>query len=155
MTAKQTPKFNHVAMSVPAELLNEEGRREICEFYRDVYGWHEIPQMTEDGKRLVLMAYEIGQFVFLTADKNPMQAARMDHFGMAVSERSEMDEMLDRARTWRDKDSRVEIIEPYTDDYGLVKITGAYVRFLLPLMVEIQHFDIDPSIQQVDPATQL
>jgi hypothetical protein len=56
--------------------------------------------------------------------------------------------MLERARTWRDKDSRVEIIEPYTDDYGLVKITGAYVRFLLPMMVEIQHFDIDPSIQQ-------
>jgi hypothetical protein len=147
-TKKQTPKFNHVAMSVPADLLAEEGRREIAEFYREVYGWHEIPQMTQDRKQLVLMAYEIGQFVFLTADKNPMQAARMDHFGMSVSERSEMDEMLERARRWRDKDPRVEIIEPYTDDYGLVKITGAYVRFLLPMMVEIQHFDIDPSIQQ-------
>ena len=85
------PKFNHVAMSVPADLLDDKGRKEILDFYSEVFGWQEMPTETEDRVRLVLMAYEFGQFVFLIADKNPMQAPRMDHFGMSVDTMAELD----------------------------------------------------------------
>lgn len=43
---RRTPRFNHVAMSVPADLLDERGRREICDFYDEVFGWKELPTLT-------------------------------------------------------------------------------------------------------------
>ena len=52
MTEKK-PRFNHVAMTVPADLLDEAGRAAILEFYGDVFGWQEMPTMTVDRKRLV------------------------------------------------------------------------------------------------------
>ena len=33
------PKFNHVAMSVPADLLDADGRKALLEFYGDVFGF--------------------------------------------------------------------------------------------------------------------
>ena len=64
---QRKPRFNHVAMSVPAELLSAAGRAELLRFYEDVFGWTEIPSLTEDEKRLVLQAYRNDQFVFLVA----------------------------------------------------------------------------------------
>jgi hypothetical protein len=135
------PKFNHVAMSVPADLLDDKGRKEILDFYSEVFGWQEMPTETEDKVRLVLMCYEFGQFVFLIADKNPMQAPRMDHFGMAVDSEAELDEFLDRCQKYKAKDDRVDIVAKHSDDYGVLKLTSFYVRYLLPMMIEVQHFD--------------
>ena len=78
MTAKPHPTFNHVAMSVPAELLGEEGRTELLDFYADVFGWTEMPTMTEDRQRLVLRAYNHEQFVFLHAAPEPMRCPAED-----------------------------------------------------------------------------
>ena len=85
------PRFNHVAMSLPADALGERGRADIARFYEEVFGWEVVPQMTEDRKRLVLTAYRYGQFVFLIADETPMTAPRMDHFGMGVDTMDELD----------------------------------------------------------------
>ena len=136
------PKFNHVAMSVPADLLDDKGRKEILDFYSEVFGWQEMPTETEDRVRLVLMAYEFGQFVFLIADKNPMQAPRMDHFGMSVDSMAELDEFLARCRAYKEKDDRVDIIDKSAENHGPLTITSFYVGFLLPMMVEVQHFQI-------------
>ena len=51
-TPTRTPRFNHVAMSVPSELLGEDGRRDLVRFYDEVFGWKELPTETVDGKRL-------------------------------------------------------------------------------------------------------
>jgi hypothetical protein len=45
------PRFNHVAMSVPAELLDETGRAEILRFWNEVFGFAEMPTMTVDRQR--------------------------------------------------------------------------------------------------------
>ena len=145
----QTPKFNHVAMTMPAGTLDEAGRAEILDFYGDVFGWQELPQMTEDGRQLVMMAYEFGQFVFLTAGNRPMEAPPSDHFGMSVSTMDELDAMLERARKRQAADSRVRIVDKHVDDFGVLKLTAFYVQHLLPLMVEVQHFDWQ---QDVTPA---
>ena len=50
----RTPTFNHIAMSVPAELLGEQGRGDLLRFFGEVFGWTEMPGMTEDRVRLVL-----------------------------------------------------------------------------------------------------
>ena len=138
--APRPPRFNHVAMSLPADTLDEGNRADIVAFYDDVFGWKEIPQLTEDRKRLVLMAYRYDQFVFLIADEPHMTAPRLDHFGMGVDTMDELDAFLARAQAYRKKDDRVDLIDKHADEYPGVTLTSFYVRYLLPLMVEVQHY---------------
>ncbi len=35
------PRINHVAISVDAEIMDEEGRAALSDFYSDVFGWIE------------------------------------------------------------------------------------------------------------------
>jgi hypothetical protein len=127
-------------MSLPPDALDEAGRAEIIAFYSDVFGWQELPTETIDRQRLVLMAYTVDQFVFLHADERPMSGPRLDHFGLGVATLEELDEFLDRASRYRDKDSRVEIIDKQVEEHPGITLTSFYVRYLLPLMVEVQHF---------------
>ncbi len=141
-TATRKPRFNHVAMSVPADLLDEPGRAELLRFYGDVFGWEELPTETADRKRLVMRAYSNEQFVFLIADDPPMTCPRLDHFGMSVDTMEELDEMLRRAQAFKEHDDRVDIVEKHADDFeGLLVLTSFYVRYLLPMMIEVQHYE--------------
>src|SRR5258706_299045 len=76
--------FNHVAISVPASLLDAEGRASLLDFYGFVFGWTEMPTLSEDGRRLVLRAHSHEQFVFLIAADAPMRCPSGDHFGLSV-----------------------------------------------------------------------
>jgi hypothetical protein len=140
-TPTRAPRFNHVAMSVPAELLGEDGRRDLVRFYDEVFGWKELPTETVDGKKLVLSAYTYEQFVFLIADDPPMACPRLDHFGMSVDTEQELDDMLARAKAFQSRDERVDIVDKELTDHGMLAITSFYVRYLLPMMVEIQWWD--------------
>jgi hypothetical protein len=135
------PRFNHVAMSLPAAMLDKRHRDEIVRFYSSVFGWEELPTMTEDRRRLVLSAYTYEQFVFLVAGDEPMSCARMDHFGMSVATEAELDDMLARCHAYAAHDDRVDIVDKSVDDFGVLAITSFYVRYLLPLMVEVQWWD--------------
>ena len=138
---KSLPRFNHVAMSVPADLLAEEGRAELLAFYSEVFGWDEMPTMTKDREIFVLRAHRNDQFVFLVANDEPMSCPKLDHFGMSVPESEDLDAILARAKKYGEKDSRVEIIDRDIDDHGAVKVHSFYVRYLLPMMIEVQHFE--------------
>ncbi|MFA5885903.1 MAG: hypothetical protein WDA60_18775 [Acidimicrobiia bacterium] len=141
-TDRRLPRFNHVAMSVPAELLDERGRADLIAFYNEVFGFEELPTMTEDRRRLVFGCYTIEQFVFLIAgDDPPMTCPRMDHYGFSVGSEAELDEFLARAQAFRAKDPRVDIIDKHVDDHGPLAITSIYVGYLLPMMVEVQWWD--------------
>ncbi len=135
------PTFNHVAMSVPADRLGEQSREEILRFYGEVFGWTEMPTMTEDRARLVLRVYNNEQFVFLHADPEPMRCPGLDHFGMSVGTPEQLYEMLERARQFKARDDRVEIVEPQVEDHKVLKLHNFYVRYLLPLMVEVQCYE--------------
>lgn len=144
MTSVETrpPRFNHVAMSVPADLLDEQGRADLVAFYSEVFGFQELPTMTENRRRLVFGAYTIEQFVFLIAgDEPPMTCPRLDHYGFSVGTEDELDQILARARAFQEKDPRVDIIDKHADDHGPLAITAIYIGYLLPMMVEIQWWD--------------
>jgi hypothetical protein len=128
-------------MSVPADLLGEDGRRDIVSFYSEVFGWQELPTETVDRQRLILSAYSYDQFVFLIAGDEPMSAPRLDHFGMGVGSEEELDTFYRRAVAYRARDPRVDIIDKQTEQHPGLSITSFYVGYLLPLMVEVQYFD--------------
>ena len=141
-TDTRPPRFNHVAMSVPADLLDTAGRADLVSFYEEVFGFQELPTMTEDRRRLVFGCYTIEQFVFLIAgDDPPMTCPRLDHYGFSVETEAELDDFLARAKAFQAKDPRVDIIDKHVDDHGVLAITSIYVGYLLPLMIEIQWWD--------------
>jgi len=84
-TRPRLPTFNHLAISLPADALDDAGREAILRFYHEVFGWTEMPTLTVDRERLVMRAYSNEQFVYLVADPEPMTAAALDHFGMSVA----------------------------------------------------------------------
>jgi hypothetical protein len=132
-----------VALSVPADRLDGDGRAALTAFYGDVFGFEEYPELTEDRRRLVLRAHTHEQFVFLIADDAPMTAPRLDHFGLSVSSLAEFDEVARRAAAWKAREpGEVELVEPTVEEYaGALRLHSFYVRYRLPLMVETQHFE--------------
>ena len=135
------PRFNHVAISVPAELLDEAGRRALLDFYSDVFGWDEMPTLTKDRELFVLRCWSHEQFVYLAAAKDPLRCPSTDHFGLSVETPEELDAMLERARKRRERDAEVEIVERGLEDYGFLKLHNFYLRYRLPLMIEVQCFE--------------
>jgi hypothetical protein len=135
------PRFNHVAMSVPADLLDEQGRADICGFWGEVMGFDEMPTMSVDRKRLILSCVHWDQFIFLIAEDEPMQCPRMDHFGFALGNLDELVGVRDRAVAFRDHDDRVDLIDLHVDDQGVIKIHSIYVKYILPMMCEFQWWE--------------
>jgi hypothetical protein len=135
------PRFNHVAMSMPGALLDADHRQQICRFWGDVFGFEEMEVMTEDRRRLILSCVHWDQFIFLIADDSPMECPRMDHFGFSVGTLDELQGVQDRASAFRLHDDRVDLIDLHVDDQGVVKIHSVYVRYLLPMMCEVQWWE--------------
>jgi len=135
------PRLNHVAMSVPAAALDAAGRAELLAFYGECFGWQELPTETVDRTKMVLAVGHWDQFVFLHADDQPMRCPRLDHFGVSVLSRGDLESTWSRVAAWAERDDRVDVIEPNIDDFDVLKIHAFYVRFLLPMMVEVQFWE--------------
>lgn len=135
------PRLNHVALSLPSELLDETHRTDLCRFWGEVFGFEELPTMTLDRRRLILSCVHWDQFLFLIADERPMTGARMDHFGFALGSLEELVAARDRAAAFKERDPRVELIDLRADDQGVVTIHSIYVRYLLPMLCELQWWD--------------
>jgi catechol 2,3-dioxygenase-like lactoylglutathione lyase family enzyme len=144
MTDRQfRPRLNHVAISVDPAVLDEEGRSTVLDFYGDVFGWTEGDNTGESGNPLILYTGAPIQFVYLLPADPFLVAPSLDHFGLEVASEAELEEIVDRARAYGEGDPRVRIIDTSqrtthgpTHDYVL---TSAYIGFLLPLMIELQH----------------
>lgn len=141
MTTQEMPRFNHVAMSVSRELLAAESQQDLLAFYGEVFGWTAMPGMGKPGELLVMRVHSNEQFVFLAASDEPMQCPRMDHFGLSVKDPDELYAAHERAAKWRERDDRVDIVEPKVEDYKVLKLHNFYVSYRLPMMVEVQCYD--------------
>jgi hypothetical protein len=154
-TRTRTPRFNHVAMSVPADQLTDEARADIVAFYGEVFGWVHHTEHGEPGNPLILGMTDPMQFVYIHPEESGagLSAPRMDHYGVQVGTEEELDLVLERARRYQEKDDRVEIIEKDVTQYGgaeadaagvKVELVNCYFRYVLPLAVEVQHFRFKP-----------
>jgi len=140
--ADTIPRFNHVAMSIAREkVLDPEWRREVAAFFGEVFGWIDVTYPPGDLSALILLAYSPRQFVFLLADDTPMQCPRMNHFGLEVATVAELEALHRKAAAFREKDPRVDIVPPKAEVVGPFRLTSFYVGYLMPMMVEVQHFE--------------
>ena len=145
-TTPVSPRINHVAISVDADVMDDEGRAALLDFYSEVFGWIEGDNSTEKGNPLILYTGESRQFLYLLPAKDEfMVTPNMDHFGMEVSSKEEMTEILNRVKAYQSKDDRVRITDIGTmvthhndTDYTL---TNVYIWFLIPLWIELQHVE--------------
>ncbi len=137
------PRFNHVAISVEPAMLDDAGRATLLDFFGEVFGWTEGDNTGETGNPLILYTGSFGQFLYLLPAEPYLIAPPLDHFGLEVATRDELERLVGRAKAYQTRDDRVEVIDVHqrttsgpTHDYVL---TSAYIGFVLPLLVELQH----------------
>ena len=137
------PRLNHVAISMDPALLDDAGRAELLDFYGDVFGWTEGDNSMEQGNPLILYTGEFAQFVYLLPGDDPMVCPRLDHFGFQIATRYELEGIVDRAKARQAVDDRVSIIDVKSrlthGEASEYELTSAYIGFVLPFMVELQH----------------
>ena len=138
------PRLNHVAITMDRDLLDDDGRKEILDFYGDVFGWTEGDNTDERGNPLIMYTGEFGQFVFLVPG-DASAPTTVDHFGLQVSTRAEIDDIVAKAKRRQASDDRVRVTEIKSritrgpvHEYVL---TSAYIGFVLPLTVELQNIE--------------
>ncbi len=143
--------LNHVAITLDPELLDDAGRAELLAFFGEVFGWTEGDNSGEQGNPLIMYTGTFGQFVYLLGAENPLRAPELDHFGLMVDSLDELHAIVERAKAYGAHDERVRIIDVHartttgpTRDYTL---TSAYIGFVLPLMIELQHLVAGPEHQ--------
>lgn len=142
-TFSRPPAFNHLAVSVSADELDETGRTAIVDFLGDLLGATEYTDLTKDRAQLVLGLHTHEQFFFIVAEDEPMRAPRMDHVGLSVGSLEDFHEVARRAAAWHERlPDEVELIEPSFEDHaGVLRLHSFYVRYRLPMMLEVQHFE--------------
>jgi hypothetical protein len=146
---ERRPTLNHVAMSMDPAVLDDRGRTDVLAFYGEVFGWTEGDNTGEIGNPLILYTGAFGQFVYLLPGDPEtgefMHTPRLDHFGVQVATLPQLHDTVAKAKAYAERDDRVQVIDVEsrvthgpTHDYTL---TNAYVGYLLPLMVELQHLE--------------
>jgi len=143
--AEFAPRLNHVAISMDPAQLDDRGRADLLDFYGDVFGWTEGDNTGEVGNPLIMYTGAFGQFVYLLPGDPYLHAPVMDHFGLQVSTLAQLEAIVDRAKRRQATDERVTVIDIHArttpgpaHDYTL---TSAYIGFVLPLLVELQHLE--------------
>src|SRR5438105_1903189 len=114
-TAMSTPTFrprlNHVALSMAKDALDDRGRAAILDFYGQVFGWTEGDNTGEEGNPLILYTGAPAEFVYLLPSDEPLSAPALDHFGLQVAARSDLQTIVDRAIAYQTHDHRVRVID--------------------------------------------
>jgi hypothetical protein len=144
--ADPSPRFNHVALTLPAGALAEAERAAILGFYGDVFGWTELPTLTRDRELLVLRAWSNEEFVYLHAAEAPMRCGPTEHVGLSVPSRAQLDAIYERAAKRAERDPEVELTPRGSDDYQAVVLHHFYVRYRLPVSFEVQCFEWAPGL---------
>ena len=134
-------RLNHVAMSVPPELLDEDNRRDLKQFYEEVFGFQEHPSMTEDGQRLVFRVHEINQFLFLYGTASRCRARAWTTGASRSTPRPSSTRSSAGPGPSRRRIPRVHIVDKHVDEYASLAVTSTYIGYLLPMTIEIQWWD--------------
>jgi hypothetical protein len=133
-------RFNHMELTFPRGALDEDTRRDIAAFYGEMFEWRGVDVELFNQTNFLLAGPDGAQhFILLAEADKPMQSPGYDHLGVLCDSRAEVDELLELAKKWREKDDRVKILE-FKEDLvtGSVTVHAFYVRYLLPIQFDVQ-----------------
>ena len=106
------PRFNHVAMSLPAGAARRGAPQAALRLLRrGVRLATSSRRSTDDRKRLVFQVYAIEQFVFLIADDAPMTCAAPRPLRPLGRHRGRARRRARQAKAYKERDDRVDIID--------------------------------------------
>ena len=74
-----------------------------------------------------------------------MQSPGYDHLGLLCDTRTEVDDVLKKAKAYRDRDDRVRIKEYEDLVTGNVTVHAFYVKYLLPIYFDVQCLEWQPG----------
>ena len=146
------PILNHVALTVARDLVSDTPeRRRLLDFYEQVFNWRAIDMMAVEGERVVLHLHQVTHFLFLVGGEEPTTARAGDHFGIEVYEPETLSAIVARAQAFKaERDPAVEITDITVEEYGTIKIHNTYIRYLLPMMVEVQYYEgVEARIEEI------
>ena len=134
-----TMRFNHMELTFGEGQLTDELRAEITTFYSEVLGWSSMDVEVVGQNALLLAAdEEVSQFILLAESPKPIQSPGYDHLGVLLETRAEVDDVLAKCRAWQERDDRVQIKDYGDLDQEVVVVRAFYVKYLLPIWLDIQ-----------------
>jgi hypothetical protein len=138
-------RFNHMELTLPPGSLDAR-RKEIARFYEDLFGWDslDVPILGQTGL-LLRTDPETSQFILVTEQRKHMSAPGFDHLGLLCDSRVEVDSLLERAKAWQRREPKVEIKEYDDLVIGGVTTHAFYVRYLLPIWIDVQVIEYAPG----------
>lgn len=142
-------RINHLELTLPPGTLARE-KANLNGFYKDIFGWEgiEVPMVKLDcPKYLLRFDAESSQFLFLTEEADALKSTSFDHIGLVLESRADVDAAYERCKAWQQRDARVEIMDLQDMDAAMVNNHSFYVRYILPLWIELQALEFKPEFQ--------
>lgn len=130
-------RFNHMELTLPKGTITDEYRADLESFYGGVFGWGIKPTKVLDLDATLLLPDD-GQFILIAEASKYMQSPGLDHLGLLMDSREDVDEMLGRCERFQEKDDRVKIRTFNDLVTGNVIVHAFYVKHLLPIWFDIQ-----------------
>ncbi len=129
-------RFNHMELTFARGTLDEATRSDIDAFYGDLLGWRCIPYELF-GQIGHLLIPDEGQFLLLMESDDPLSSPGLDHLGVLVDSRAEVDALHEACSAFAEKDDRLQILD--FEDLVNPRVTQRlfYVRYLLPIWFDV------------------
>jgi hypothetical protein len=131
-------RFNHMELTVPTGTLDDVFRKEVDDFYGEVFGWTGVDTEVVGQLCHILLTGDGGDFLLLAESDRPISSPGYDHLGLLQGTRAEVDLLLDRCRSRQAKDERVRIKEYEDLVTGDLVVHAFYVKHLLPIWFDVQ-----------------
>ncbi len=126
-----------------SELFQAKQRAELLDFYAQVFGWRENPDLAIPGERIFLRAPSDAQYITIRSAESPMSTSGYEHLGVAIDSESELRAIHGRAAQLSDRFPELELGPIETAYAG--RLLGFRLRFRLPLTLEVQYLSRRPA----------
>jgi hypothetical protein len=131
-------RFNHMELTLPTGTLDDVLRKEIDDFYGEVFGWTGIDTEVVGQLCHILLTGDGGDFILVAESDRPISSPGYDHLGLLQATRADVDELLERCKRRQQSDDRVQIKEYQDLVTGDLVVHAFYVKHLLPIWFDVQ-----------------
>jgi hypothetical protein len=135
-------RLNHMAMTVPKDSITPQWVADMKAFYGEIFGWDVA--VVREGKSPDSPLHHIymeldphgQQYLYIAESDHPMYGGGMEHLGIIVQSREEVESLLKKCIEFEKTDHRVDLgnsatetprLEPYDPENADGSVTGAHL----------------------------